>query len=499
MSAREDRIRRRREIIQKRCSENATKGDQDDKDSTTSESIEKDSNNECLKSEQQIAESLSQLKRRKDNHIQDATSIRVKVDREENVRRIERESYRSKINEKAKAVLKQNLNIDGSTKIDWDALDPGTVELKEIYNNMEKIKNNYDEILAEKDCLIEEFRLELKQQDQLYLESLKNQEETIDRTREMTSKQISAIKTFCDDELKAIDESFQEDRRHLIQEHAAHLKSLAAKKRSAADESLRAASDRKDEKEKKILDAHDAVNAEYNALRDKLQDQVAQLEREWSVSRGLYLVSADQIDYDHREIETKNSESEQKIKRNKKRIIQFKEELNRELDKTKTTEQKETKKNDSLELDCRRLEGQYRNLLSKLHRFEVSEDQKYYSALSMHKEEATTLSDRIRKVKDEIMGLFDVRYTESAGETLSSIDEKNDPAIDCSGGDTKQQFSWDQLENIIVRYHDLLEKRTRTLKNVSHISEQNSSLERQLDANLKDDINKSLIVPPLSY
>lgn len=518
MPDKEERIKRRREIIQKRCSEKVTKGDQINKEVTANdcESVGKPLDHEHLKSEQQIAESVSQLRRRKENHIQDVSSTRIKVNHEESSRRIQHEHKRSEIIEKAKAGQKLNAE-DVLIEIDWDTLDQDAIDLKEIHDTMKKIKSNYDEILAEKDSLIDDFREELKQQDQLYLDGLRSQERTIDHTREMTTKQISAIKAFGDDELKAIDEAFEEDRRILINEQSAHLKSLGDKKRSAVKESLQTVDTRKDDNEKDILNAHDAVNAEYNTLRNKLQDQVAQLEREWSVSRGLYLVSTDQIEYDHREIETRNSESELKIKRSKKRIVQFKEELNRELDRTRSTEEKEGKKNNSLELDCRRLEGQYQNLLSKLHRFEVSEDQKYFSALSMHKEEATMLLNRIRNVRDQMMELFAVHAHDAGSEEsdereIGTIrtnigkdeaptngEEKTGLEIDPEEGSQQQTFSWSQLESVIVKYHELLEKRTSTLHNVSQVSIQNATLQSDLDASLKDDINKALIVPPLSY
>ncbi len=110
--------------------------------------------------------------------------------------------------------------------------------------------------------------------------------------------------------------------------------------------------------------------------------------------------------YKHREAESKNAESEQKIKKLKKRSLQLKELVADELDKTQRYEERQVKRNCSLEADCRRLEAQYTNLLSKLHRFEVLEDQKYSAAVSMHEEEINIISKRIQSTRAAVAEHF---------------------------------------------------------------------------------------------
>ncbi len=117
-------------------------------------------------------------------------------------------------------------------------------------------------------------------------------------------------------------------------------------------------------------------------------------------------VSADQVAYKHREAESKNVESEQKIKKLKKRSLHLKELVADELDKTQRYEEKQLKRNCSLEGDCRRLEAQYTNLLSKLHRFEVLEGQKFSAAVSMHEEEIDIISKRIQSTRASIAQQF---------------------------------------------------------------------------------------------
>lgn len=495
MSEKKERIKRRREIINKRLHEKAVIAGETNKEVAAIENSSSD--DEVLKSDQQIAESVSQLQRKKENHTRDVTSTRVKVNKEESLRRICHEIKRREIIEKARDGGKQeNICDSAGIETNWDDITHNE-DIRNVHNTMKKIKETYDDIIEKKNSLLEDFLCQLKQQDHTYLESLRNQTDTINHARELSTKQISAIKAFSDQELKSINEAFRDDRRNLINDHSAHLKSLADKKRSLIEQSVKTLELRNLDREKKIGNAYDEVNKEYNALREKLQDQVVQLEREWSISRGLHMVSADQIEYDHREIETKNFESEQRIKKNKKRIVQFKENLNKELDRSKTTEKKDRKKNDCLELDCRRLEGQYQNLLSKLHRFELSEDQKYYSALAMHKEELTLFSSLISNTRIDIKDIFSGQ-TPSIDENKKYWDSSTMSYVEGRKSQKENEtFSWSQLENVVVKYHDLLEKRASASHNVDQVSRHNHNLESELSTNLNDDINKSLIVPPL--
>ena len=104
-----------------------------------------------------------------------------------------------------------------------------------------------------------------------------------------------------------------------------------------------------------------------------------------------------------------NTGGEEKIKKRKKRIALYKEELSKELDHSRASDIQEKKKNDILSQDCRRLEGQFNNLLSKLHRFEIVEGQKYSAAAAMHEEEINVLSERISNAKTEVASDFTER------------------------------------------------------------------------------------------
>jgi DNA anti-recombination protein RmuC len=121
------------------------------------------------------------------------------------------------------------------------------------------------------------------------------------------------------------------------------------------------------------------------------------------------MVNADQLQYDHKELASHNTEIESRIKKTKRCIIKLKEELNREFTDSKMVEEKDRKKIRCLESDCTRMEGQFNNLLLKIQRFEEQEEQKFNSSYAMHDEESKVLE---RKIRDVYISLLNLNFSE---------------------------------------------------------------------------------------
>jgi hypothetical protein len=243
----------------------------------------------------------------------------------------------------------------------------------------------------------------------VFLETVKDQESTADSLRALMDSQMTSTRDLCRDELITIEEAVEKDRRNLMEKQSSDISASVEKKKQVESDSLNSMQKRTDAKIENAAKIHDEVTEDYNVLKNKLQDQVSQLERDWSVSRVLYTVSSDQIEYDHREVETKNAENEIRIKKSKKRIVQVKEDLKQELEDARLSEEKDKRKNGGLQGDCQRLEGQFQNLLMKLNRFDLLQEQTFSAASAMHKEEDETLSQKIRATQQAIHEAFNER------------------------------------------------------------------------------------------
>jgi len=361
-----------------------------------------------FQSEQQIVESLSQLERCMENQSKDVTAIQIKLGREESAIRAKNELSQSEILKQVEGNDDNEVREEHLIETIWDeiqALFPKT-DVREIHDALENAKLKFEHLLQKKDGMIDILSGGLQEQDLVFLETVRNQEISADSMRALMDNQMLSIQRLSRDELRSVEEMFEEDRCTLLEEHSSEMRSLVQKKRLEEMASLNAMQKRVDEKTENAAKTHDEVTEEYNSLKNKLQEQVSQLERDWSVSRGLYALSSDQIEYDHREVETRNIENEIKIKKSKKRIVQIKGDLKKELEQARSSEEKDKRKNGGLEIDCHRLEGQFQNLLTKLYRFDRLQEQTFSAALAMHKEEAGISSRKIQDTQDAIEEVF---------------------------------------------------------------------------------------------
>ena len=117
------------------------------------------------KGQQQIANSLAHLDKKKAGGIENITSIRVGADWREAQRRVAEEKQRQerlqRLQEEAVRSGKQNAAVE----MRWaELLDQNMPQ--ELHNEIEAQKSACSEIIASKDTLIREFQLQLKSKDE---------------------------------------------------------------------------------------------------------------------------------------------------------------------------------------------------------------------------------------------------------------------------------------------------------------------------------------------
>lgn len=472
MSTREERIQKRREIIQERCAK-AVNNDEVNNEVTLEDSGSSTNEEIPLHGEKQLNQSLSLMKLTNNTHVQEITNIQLEQEKAEHQLRKNYSKERqevSRLASEAKSLLKQDLfeNLTISPNDDVNVVYSRLeASRKDCQSNMESFSNVVNQLHAILRC-----------QEQQYIDTVKQQENFADTMRNLMSAQLSSLETLAKDELLAIEEMYEADRQSLIEKHRSQLDAMIRDKNDFEQQELLHVSTAAEERSLATSKVHDEVNKEYNALRDKLQNEVYELEREWSVSKGLYSVSADQIEYDNREVGTRNKESEQRIKKNKKRIVQIKEELKRCLEDARVSEDRDKKLNESMELDCRRLEKQFQNLMNKLHRFELLQEEKFKAASVMHAEEAATLTDRIERA-----------WVSTETKLFNSL----------PSSDTLENGHRSKLLKMLETYHSLLEKRSEVSHKVTKAENQNSQLQRNLDNLYNDENVNSLLMPPSRY
>jgi hypothetical protein len=265
---------------------------------------------------------------------------------------------------------------------------------------------NCNQCLKGKDEAIEKIQHYLSEQNDIYLVTLKEQEQTLQAMAELTAKHFSTLQKVCRNETTKFEELWQESWTLLTDKHQKMIDSLHSVKENILKTSFYHMKGNMQKKKQEILRVYDEESEALKLIRLQLQEKVSKLEQEWSSTKCSSMIDADQLQYDHRELSSQNKEIENRIKKTKRCIIKLKEDLNREFGQSKLLEEKDKKKINALELDCHRLDNQFNNLLTKIQRFEDQEGQKFISARVMHNEEANGLYYKIRNVHFCTLGLL---------------------------------------------------------------------------------------------
>ena len=360
-------------------------------------------------SERQIFESLQHLAKVKKDYLDSITSFRISVTRRENDRRVQEEIHRES---RYQSTKQQNDVVQSSEnetlKAQWDLLKEIDNPMEQ-FEAMERIQALYQHSLNSSDMILNDLRGKLIQKDEAFIENLRNQAINVNQLQETIDKTKLDMQTHYCDELKSIEEAFVDDRTSKMQNQANDLSLLVQNKMKSLELRLEELLKRRNDKQKIASQHQDEAIKTYNELKTSLYNQVNKIECDLAISKGMYAANSDQIEYNLRATVAKNKESEEKIKKKKKRITQYKEELNKELHRSKELEIEESKRNEVLDDDCTRLEGQFKNLMDKLHRFEIVEEQKYFAAEAMHQEDIIMLLKNMNASKKKILCDFGIR------------------------------------------------------------------------------------------
>lgn len=358
-------------------------------------------------SERQIFESLQHLAKVKKDSLDTISRFRINVSNLENERRVEEESLRESRFRSAQC----DEGAESSNKLDarWDNLSLVDNPI-DLFDEMEEIRVLHLNTLRQSDIIVNDLKGKLIERDEAFIDNLREQAKHINELQTTIDKATMDLETHYCDELKSIEEAFVEDRASKIQDQAKNLSLLVENKMKNLEHSLEELFRRKHEKQKISSQHQDEATKTYNELKTDLYEQVNKIECDLAISQGMYAANSDQIEYNLRATAAKNKESEEKIKKKKKRIAQYKEELNKVLERSKKSDIQESKRNEVLDDDCIRLEGQFKNLLDKLHRFEIVEEQKYSATEAMHQEDIGQLLDKMNMSKKRVLNDFGIRY-----------------------------------------------------------------------------------------
>ncbi|DAZ93719.1 TPA: hypothetical protein N0F65_009645 [Lagenidium giganteum] len=376
---RESRVQARRQRIEAR---NASIDDE-----TRKKKQQVAESKKMSRGQQQIADSLNQLDRRKLAGIQHVTSIRVQADDTENRRRVEEEERRHKRVEKLQQEAIDSGAKNAAVEMRWSDLFDYSMP-QELHRALGAQNQSCTEILASKDALIREFQNQLKGKDEEYVTSLKVQSEDVEKLIERMGQQYREMQEEYEMELDQMEEAFLKERDELIATNKLEIDSLFEKRREMEMIYMEAKQARDEQYLKEIEDLRVRDAEDYNELKIKLETNIQTLEQQLEEMRATYQLNTEKLEYNYRVLTERDMENSATLSQQKRKLARLKDALSNLIAKYNQTDTRDRHQNQELTEEYRRITKQYKDLQKKYAHFEASDTAKFDEVWRMHEQEA---------------------------------------------------------------------------------------------------------------
>ncbi|GLE04895.1 hypothetical protein PINS_up013876 [Pythium insidiosum] len=431
-SDREARVAARRQRIDTR---NASKDDETRKKKQQVAEAKRMS-----RGQQQIADSLNQLDRRKLAGIQHVTSVRVQADDAENKRRIEEEERRHRRIERLQQEAIDSGAKNAAVEMRWPDLFEYSMP-QELHREMEIQNRACAEILASKDAVIKEFQAQLKAKDEQYVTALKVQAEDVEKLVERMRIQYREMQEEYEMELDQMEDAFLKERDELIANNKLEIDSLFEKRREMEMNYMEAKQARDEQYLKEIEDLRVKDAEDYNELKIKLETNIQTLEQQLEEMRATYQLNTEKLEYNYRVLTERDMENSATLSQQKRKLARLKDTLSTLITKYNQTDARDRNQNQELTEEYRRITKQYKDLQKKYAHFEASDLQTFEEVWAMHEDDAVTKIEKLLKadriVHEQQLGLTwkppakSIRKWRNAGDTK----KKPEQASPSSHGD----------------------------------------------------------------
>lgn len=358
--------------------------------------------------QQQVADSLNQLDRRKLAGIERVTSVRVGADDAENRRRIDEEERRHRRVARLQEEAVESGAKNAAIEMHWSDLFEFSMP-QELQRELEAQNRACADILGAKDALIREFQRQLKAKDEEYVTALKVQADEVETLLERMGQQYRELQDEYELELEAMEDAFLKERDELIAANKLELDALFEKRREMEMVYMEAKQAR-DEQYVKEIEALRVKDAEdYNELKIKLETNIQTLEQQLEEMRATYQLNTEKLEYNYRVLTERDMENSATLSQQKRKLTRLKDALSTLIAKYNQTNARDKNQNQELTEEYRRITKQYKDLQKKYAHFEASDRSKYDEVWAMHEDEAAAKIEKLlsadRVIHEQQLGL----------------------------------------------------------------------------------------------
>ncbi|KAK2156744.1 hypothetical protein LSH36_206g03032 [Paralvinella palmiformis] len=312
----EERIAARRLRIQRRfeLQKKAQMGEQMDE--------KKEAKEELTKSRKQMEDSRLRLMKLKLDGFDLVTAIRVAGDAREAARRVEEDEARRVRKEKLDAEAKSGAErFDDITK-KWESALQKEIP-QDLHEMLMQQKAACDAMIDEKNKLINDFQMELKQKDDHYVKDLKKQADDIDLLIERMDEQVKQLTKAKREELDEIEKAFVAERRDMLELHSKKWDSAMQQRRDRELEYMKAREKRVEEYEQQLQHLRVQDTEEYNQVKIKLETDVQILQQQLQQMKATYQLNQEKLEYNFQVLRKRDDENMVTKSQQKRKITRF--------------------------------------------------------------------------------------------------------------------------------------------------------------------------------
>ena len=324
----------------------------------------------------QIAESVVHLDRRKYIGLQDITSIRVATDETESKRRVADENIRRDRLMKLQAEALSSTRANAAIEMKWAELLEKDIP-QELHHEIQKQMASCNEVIKSKDDLIVEFQKQLRSKDEEYVRTLRQQAEDVESLLQKIRKEYQELQAEYDKEFNSVEDAFMEERDRVIHEHVSEIDALF-ESRKVKETQYKEQKQKREEHYQKEIDSLIAKGTDqHTKLKIELEMNIQTLKEQLEEIRATYQLNTEKLEYNYRVLSDLDVEKQNELNKYKKKLTKLKDLLSGLASKYNELETTETKVNDDLTEDYRRLTRKYKDLQAKFRHFEISDTQKF--------------------------------------------------------------------------------------------------------------------------
>ncbi|CAK8681370.1 dynein regulatory complex protein 1-like [Clavelina lepadiformis] len=391
----EERIQARRLRIQKRI-------EQQKREAMGEDAVaKKETSDEMGKGKQQVEESRNRLQKLKSDGMELVTNVRVACDAREMQHRLQdAESKHTRI-ERLDAEAKTSSEKFEEISRRWSA-----AKMKEVPHDLHEMlleqTKGCDTVIDEKNKLINELQLELKQKDDEYVKDLKKQSEDVDLMIERMEEQVKNLTKSYRDELLQIEESFIEERGQAMENNKNKWEGTMGQRGEREEEYLKSRFKRVDDHELQLDTLRTNDTEEYNMVKIKLETDVQILEQQLQQMKATYQLNQEKLEYNFQVLKKRDEENTITKSQQKRKITRLQDTLNSLRLKLAKQEKHFKEENQNLVDEYKRIADQHKELYKKMRHFSANDWKKFQDIWKMNEDEVRSLVDNVLKADETI-------------------------------------------------------------------------------------------------